>query len=314
MEGKKQAILEIRHMQISFQQYQSRWKKASFSVIQDLSLEIRSGEILAVIGASGSGKSLLAHGIMGILPYNAKMQGEILYCGEPWTEKKRDKLRGKAVVLIPQSVSYLDPLLKVGKQLRGKRDSAEVLSRYGLPPETEQLYPFQLSGGMARRVLISTAVIERPRLVIADEPTPGLSASTAKMVLGHLREIAEEGAGVLLITHDFALAAEFADRIVVLYGGTAVEEASASDFGQITSLRHPYTKDLWRALPKNGFQANPGAQPSYTETQLSGCLYQTRCTCVQPACRKEPIPWQAWQGGFVRCLGVNRGQNGGGGG
>ena len=138
------------------------------------------------------------------------------------------------MVLVPQSVSYLDPLMKVGEQVRrGQKDKESVkrcresLGRYGLGEDTEGLYPFELSGGMTRRVLISTAVMEHPRLVIADEPTPGLHIRAARRVLNHFREIADEGAGVLLITHDLELALEVADRIVVFY--TSGADARSAD-------------------------------------------------------------------------------------
>ncbi len=177
------------------------------------------------------GKEPAAHGVLGILPYNASWSGEISYYGEKLTEKRMEGLRGKEIVLVPQSVSYLDPLMKAGTQIRkGKRDqgsrneSLKTLRRYGLDETVEKLYPFELSGGMTRRILISTAVMERPKLVIADEPTPGLHLEAAKRVLSHFREMADEGAGVLLITHDLELALKVADRIVVFYAGTSVEE------------------------------------------------------------------------------------------
>ena len=154
------------------------------------------------------------------------MEGEIRYDGERLTPGRVEALRGREIVLVPQGVTYLDPLMKVGPQIRrGKRSpearakSRSVLERYGLGAETEELYPFELSGGMARRVLISTAVMETPRLVIADEPTPGLDARAAGRILGHFREIADAGAGMLLITHDLELALTIADRVVVFYAG-----------------------------------------------------------------------------------------------
>ena len=113
---------------------------------------------------------------------------------------------------------------------------------------------------MARRVLIATAVVERPKLIIADEPTPGLDARAAGRILGHFRELAEEGAGVLLITHDLELALTIAHRVLVLYAGETIEEADAADFAAGT-LRHPYTRALWNALPQNGFVPIPGTQP-----------------------------------------------------
>ena len=189
-----------------------------------IALSVRAGEIVAVVGSSGSGKSLLAHAIMGILPYNSAMDGEIRFLGTPLTAERVKKLRGHEIVFVPQSVSYLDPLMKIGDQIRnGKKDHSvkekclAVLKRYGLAPDIREKYPFQLSGGMTRRVLISTAVMETPKLVIADEPTPGLHMEAATRVMGHFREMADDGAGVLLITHDLELALLTADRGVVLY-------------------------------------------------------------------------------------------------
>ena len=153
-------ILQVSHLSLSFSQYSRGTKKQNLPVIHDLSFSIRPGQVVAVVGSSGSGKSLLAHGILGILPYNSAMEGTILYRGEPLTQKRAEALRGREIVLVPQGVTYLDPLMTVGPQVRrGRRDAAardesrSVLARYGLGTETEGLYPFELSGGMARRVL-----------------------------------------------------------------------------------------------------------------------------------------------------------------
>ena len=159
-------ILQVSHLSLSFSQYSRGTKKQNLPVIHDLSFSIRPGQVVAVVGSSGSGKSLLAHGILGILPYNSAMEGTILYRGEPLTQKRAEALRGREIVLVPQGVAYLDPLMTVGPQVRrGRRDAAareesrSVLARYGLGTETEELYPFELSGGMARRVLIATAAV-----------------------------------------------------------------------------------------------------------------------------------------------------------
>ena len=240
-----QPVLEVEHLSISFLQYASGLNRRQLTVIHDLSLSISPGQIVAVVGSSGSGKSLLAHGILGILPYNASMEGAIRYCGEPLDQARSERLRGSEIVLVPQGVNYLDPLMKVGAQLRkGRRGPdivrrcREVLSRYGLGGETEALYPFELSGGMARRVLVSAAVLESPRLIIADEPTPGLDARAAERILRHFRELADGGAAILFITHDLDLALTVADRVAVLYAGETIEEAAASDFTS-GKLRHP---------------------------------------------------------------------------
>lgn len=210
------------------------------------------------------------------------------------------------MVLVPQSVSYLDPLMKVGEQVRrGQKDKESVkrcresLGRYGLGEDTEGLYPFELSGGMTRRVLISTAVMEHPRLVIADEPTPGLHIRAARRVLNHFREIADEGAGVLLITHDLELALEVADRIVVFYAGTNVEEALAADFEAEQRLRHPYTRALFRAMPRHGFKAASGTQP-YAADMPAGCPYGPRCPDMDEGCLQE-ISYRSFRGGMVKC-------------
>ena len=168
----REKILEINNMKISFTQYQKGMQQTELPVIKDLSVTIHAGEMVAVVGSSGSGKSLLAHGIMGILPYNAEMGGEIRYCGEPLTEKNIRKLRGKEIVLVPQSTSYLDPLMKVGQQIcKGKKNKEKkkhldsIFEQYSLDKKVQEQYPFELSGGMTRRIMISTALIENPKLV-----------------------------------------------------------------------------------------------------------------------------------------------------
>lgn len=299
-------LLEVKGLSITFTQYETRTRQRRLPVIHDLDLTVPAGQVAAVVGSSGSGKSLLAHGILGILPYNAHMEGTILFRGEPLTPARAKGLRGREIVLVPQSVGYLDPLMQVGPQVgRDHGRVRSILGRYGLGPEVEGLYPFELSGGMARRVLISTAVAEAPALVIADEPTPGLDARAAGRILGHFREIADGGAGVLLITHDLELALTIADRVAVFYAGETIEEAPAADFGQVETLRHPYTRALWRAMPQHGFVPIPGAQP-YPGAVPEGCPFAPRCARREPECGGE-IPVHPVEGGFVRCLHPERG-------
>ena len=302
----KRNVLSIEHLSISFSRYERGFRRTNLNAIRDLSLTVGEGEMVAVVGASGSGKSLLAHAVLGILPYNASWSGSMTYCGEMLTEKRMKALRGKEIVLVPQSVSYLDPLMRVGEQVRnGKQDresrkkSLAVLGRYGMDEKTERLFPFQLSGGMTRRILISTAVMETPRLVIADEPTPGLHITAARRVLSHFREIADQGAGVLLITHDLELALDTADRIVVFYAGTNLEEADSRDFAREQTLRPPYSRALFRAMPEHGFSAAPGAQPFAGELP-EGCPYGPRCPWAEEVCRGE-VPYRELRGGRVRC-------------
>ena len=299
-------ILEVEDLSISFLQYDRGTRRRVLPAIRRLDLTLEAGQVTAVVGSSGSGKSLLAHGILGILPYNSHMAGEISFLGQPLTPKRAEKVRGKEIVLVPQGVTYLDPLMKVGPQIRkGRRDqsareaSRAVLERYGLGADTEERYPFELSGGMARRVLIATAAAATPKLVIADEPTPGLDARAAKRVLSHFRELADSGAGVLLITHDLELALTIADRVAVFYAGETVEEANAADF-EAGKLRHPYTKALWNALPQNGFVPIPGAQPGPGEVG-EGCPFAPRCPKGRPECL-GPVAYRELDGGLVRCL------------
>lgn len=301
----KKNILSVDDLVVSFSMYKGIFKKEDLEVVHSLSLDINEGEIVAVVGSSGSGKSLLAHAILGLLPKNATTKGKILYEGEELTDKKRSELLGRKMVFIPQSIDYLDPVMKVGKQAQGvystKERQKELFKKYKLDKNVEEMYPFQLSGGMARRVLVSSAVMEKPRLIVADEPTPGLSVDMAMDTLKHFREIADSGAGVLLITHDIDLALHVADRIAVFYAGTIFEIASTKDFLKGRDvLRHPYSKEFISALPQNEFKSIEGLQP-YAGELPKGCLYASRCPYVSEKCEGN-IPMRELRGGKVRCV------------
>ncbi len=251
-------ILTVEHLSVSFTRYGRGLSRVELHALHDLSLTVEPGQVAAVVGESGSGKSLLAHAILHLLPRNARTEGTILYDGAPLTAERAAALRGREISLIPQGVTYLDPMMRVGPQMRRGRNDREsrsrcraALERYGLGPETEALYPFQLSGGMARRVLIASAVLDRPRLIVADEPTPGLDVKSAGRILGHFRELADQGAGVLFITHDLKLALSVADKLVVFREGRTVDQVSAAEFRQGEGLRHPYTRALWQAMPEH---------------------------------------------------------------
>lgn len=305
---KKEPILSVKDLSVSFQMYDNGLEKYDLKVISNLTLDVRPGEIVAIAGSSGSGKSLLAHAVMGLLPENASISGEISYKGKVLSQKEKEALRGKEMALVPQSVSYLDPLMKVGTQVRGRKADKEIIKaqreifrRFHLDEKTEQLYPFQLSGGMARRVLVSTAVLSGAEVIIADEPTPGLDLEMALEALKIFRELADEGKAVILITHDIDLAFHIADRIAVFYAGTTVEMAAAKDFLEgVDALRHPYSKALWKALPQNGFEPIPGFQP-YAKYLPKGCLFSPRCPHKTKEC-EENIPMREVRGGYVRCI------------
>lgn len=304
---KSETILEIHNLSVSFRMYESGLEQKELTVISDLHLTVRPGEIVAIAGSSGSGKSLLASAILGILPENATVRGHLHYKGSELTPQRQKELRGTEIALVPQSVAYLDPLMKIGEQTDGHtkpkptEKRKKLFERLNLPERTEKLYPFQLSGGMARRVLVSTALITDAQLIIADEPTPGMSLDQALEALKMFREMADEGKAVILITHDIDLAFEFADRVAVFYAGTTVETAPAADFkAGPDALRHPYSKALWRALPQNGFQPIEGFQP-YAGRLPKGCLFAPRCPYKTEECEKEVPPVREIRGGEVRC-------------
>lgn len=304
----EQALLEAENLNITFEMYQKGMKKQQVAVITDLSVQVRQGEIHAVVGASGAGKSLLAHAVLGILPQNAVLQGEIRYGGEILTQKRKERLRGREIALIPQAVTYLDPLMPVKKQVWGtqKKQKArprqrEVFQRLSLPGDVENRLPGMLSGGMARRVLFSTAMMSDARLILADEPTPGMESAQAQAAMEALRELADAGKAVLLITHDLELAVAGADRISVFYGGTTLETAPAGDFLTGENLRHPYSRALWRAMPQNGFLPLPGTQPG-PGTLPEGCLFVPRCPHCTAACTAARPPMRALRGAVVRCF------------
>jgi peptide/nickel transport system ATP-binding protein len=173
-------MIDIKNLSVSFRLYDSLFEQHYLKVISDLTVNVKEGEIMAIAGSSGSGKSLLAHAIMGILPPNSVSSGHMEYMGRPLTPELQKKLRGKEIALIPQSVTYLDPLMRVGAQVRNgtnskktRQEQQEAFRRFNLGPEVERMYPFQLSGGMARRVLVSTALVCNASLIIADEPRQG---------------------------------------------------------------------------------------------------------------------------------------------
>lgn len=300
-------ILAIENLSISFQRETIGGKQQKVEVISNLEMEVEKGEILAVVGASGSGKSLVAHGIMGILPVAAHISGRINYKGERLTKARQKKLRGSEIALIPQSVNFLNPLIKVGKQVRTSNNKEEILkqreifAQLGLAKSVEKLYPFQLSGGMARRVLLATAILTKAELIIADEPTPGLDKVAMKESLSHLRRLADQGSAIIMITHDIQSALTIADKIAVFYAGSTIEIANKSDFtGTGEALRHPYTKALWRALPQNDFLPVASSQPK-SSSLTTGCLFSGRCELATVACVKKQPRMKPLQEGLVRC-------------
>ncbi len=304
------ALLEVSGMTISFLQYGKRMRTIVSETIRNLSVTADAGQVTAIVGASGSGKSLLAHAIMGILPDNARVSGTVIYDDSPLDAKRLDRLRGREIALIPQSVNHLDPLMRVGAQVRITAGGGalpvsrmrDIFRRLRLSERVERLFPHQLSGGMARRVLVSTAMAGGgARLVIADEPTPGMQAEDAAQAMSMLRELADQGAAVLLITHDIEAALQVADRVAVFYAGTTIEIAAAEDFtGDGNRLRHPYSRALWRALPRNGFIRLPVS--SFAEDLLTiSCPFAPSCGIATQICKERMPAVQRLRGGEARC-------------
>ncbi|MDY3000683.1 MAG: ATP-binding cassette domain-containing protein, partial [Romboutsia timonensis] len=235
---KKEPILSVKDLGISFSQYTKGLRRRELEVITNLDIDLYEGEILAVVGSSGSGKSLLAHAILGILPDNATTEGNIIYKGKSLSLKDKEKLRGREIVFIPQSVNFLDPLMKVSKQVKisienkeeANKRQRDIFNKYGLDKKVDNLYPFELSGGMARKVLLSTALVSDCKVIIADEPTPGLDEKSLNEALKDFRNIADSGCAILMITHDIEAALKIADKIAVFYAGTTLEIANVNDF------------------------------------------------------------------------------------
>lgn len=266
-------LLQVEDLSVSFTMYDPasesflRAPRVTTSPLRNLTISVHAGEIVAVVGASGSGKTLLADAVMGLFQPNATVEGTIWFDGVTQDANSLVKLRGNGLSLVPQSINYLDPLMKVGKQIIGfgastasERKAREermgaLFERYGLEKGVRELYPFELSGGMARRVLLICALMDDPRVIIADEPTPGLDLDLAVRALDDFRTFADDGGGVMLITHDIDLALRVADRVAVFHEGTVVEETAVANFHSPDTLRHPFSQALVRALPQNEFEA-----------------------------------------------------------
>ncbi len=304
-------LLEIKNLSISFTQYVKGLEQRELKVISDLTMDIHDHEILAVLGASGSGKSLLAHAILGILPENANVSGTIKYKHQELTPTLQEKLRGKNISLIPQSVNYLNPLMKVKEQAIGYIEDEnqkklmlekqrKIFEKYGLSEKVDEMYPFQLSGGMARKVLISTALLNSPDTIIADEPTPGLDEEAVNETIRDLIELKNNGVGMLLITHDILTAIKASDKIAIIYLGYVIEITKTENFLTGKNLLHPYTRALYDALPENEFKLTLGHQPSYTEIP-KGCPYNENCPYKTEECINTPPKLEQVNDTQVRC-------------
>ncbi|HDL7933690.1 TPA: ATP-binding cassette domain-containing protein [Yersinia enterocolitica] len=240
-----------------------RWlgRKSWHPLLNNISLEVNPGELVALVGGSGEGKSLLLQSVLGLLPENMRCRGEIILDGEVLCAQDKIERRGKTLCYVPQGVSALNPLIKVGSQmtraaqLSGVKlrleDVALQLQTYNLAPGLVHDFPRQLSGGMAKRVLTSCATLTNARYILADEVTSWLDDEHACQLLTHLRAFCQQGRGILWVTHDLALAARFADKIAVLHQGELHETLSAEELKN--NGGSPWLQSLWAALPEQQF-------------------------------------------------------------
>nr|WP_202885684.1 ATP-binding cassette domain-containing protein [Kribbella sandramycini] len=255
-------MLSISGLRISFVQYTRGLRRRETVAVAGMDLAADRGQVVALVGASGAGKTLLAHAVLGMLPPNASESGVITYDGAVLTSEDRRRRAGHEIALLPQSVDFLDPLATIGRQVRrsaqlaGRPESYAVaaLADRGLGSEVLRRYPHELSGGMIRRVLVTMATMGDPQLILADEPTPGLPQADVTAVLRDFRALADDGRAVVLITHELRGALEVADSVVICRDGRTIETAAPADFTGDGPDLPPYSRALWQALPGNGFR------------------------------------------------------------
>ena len=254
-------MLELKN--VALFQVRQRWlRKTTFEpMLSDINLTLQSGELVALVGGSGEGKSLLLQSLLGLLPNAISAKGRILLDGRDVPHDRLRELRGSTLGYIPQSVSALNPLIKTGRQIQRAaglsgntlcdEEIAERLERYRLSSDLLERYPLSLSGGMAKRVLVSCATLSRSRFILADEITAWLDGQHAEILMQHLKEQCREGRGVLWVTHDLHLASRYADRIAVLHQGALKETLCAHQLR--SGGGSPWIQSLWRSLPEFDF-------------------------------------------------------------
>ncbi|MCX4711432.1 ABC transporter ATP-binding protein [Streptomyces fimicarius] len=302
-------LLEVRDLHVEF-----HTREGVAKAVNGVNYSVAEGETLAVLGESGSGKSVTAQAIMGILdmPPGKIAGGEILFKDQDLLKLKADerrKIRGQEMAMIFQdALSSLNPVLTVGEQLgemfvvhRGmsrkdaKAKSVELMDRVRIPAAKERVgqYPHQFSGGMRQRIMIAMAMALEPSLIIADEPTTALDVTVQAQVMDLLAELQRElNMGLILITHDLGVVADVADKIAVMYAGRIVETAPVHEIYKAPA--HPYTKGLLRSIPRldqkgQELYAIKGLPPNLTRIP-PGCAFNPRCPMAQDVCRSDVPP------------------------
>lgn len=293
------------------------------SAVKDVSFHIDRSEIFAIVGESGCGKSTIAHSIMRLLSKNARVTGKILYNGEDLqalSEKEITGIRGHDIGMIFQNpLDSLNPVYTTGFQvneaimldgvnkLEGWQKVIELYKSIKMPdPEKRaKAFPHELSGGMRQRVMIAMMLSRNPALLIADEPTTALDVTIEAQILEIISQLKREyHTAIMLITHNFGLVAEVADRVAIMYAGELVEDGNV--FEVFARPIHPYTKLLMAALPRQTkhegrLQTIDGTVPRLTESK-PGCRFANRCPLAQPTCfETDPPVRQVSETHFYRC-------------
>lgn len=301
------ALLDVKELSVHFGD-----KNTPFKAVDRISYQVAQGEVLGIVGESGSGKSVSSLAIMGLIDHPGRVSAESLQFENTnlltLESKAKRQLIGADVAMIFQDpMTSLNPAYTVGFQImealktheggtkKARKDrTLELLRLVGIPdPESRiDVYPHQLSGGMSQRVMIAMAIACRPKLLIADEPTTALDVTIQAQIMELLLELQKkECMSLVLITHDLALVAEAADRIIVMYAGQIVEEGSAKDI--FREPKHPYTQALLRSLPefaegKSRLASLQGVVPGKYD-RPTGCLLNPRCPYATEYCRQvEP--------------------------
>jgi peptide/nickel transport system ATP-binding protein len=294
-------------------------ERGKVRAVDGVSLNVEKGKLVSIVGESGCGKSTLAYSIIRLSPGKV-IRGKILFEGKDLTQlsdKQMREIRGKEISMIFQDpMTSLDPLEKIGTQIvetikaheNVKKEEAllrakELLKKVGIPEDRVYSYPHQLSGGQRQRVMIAMAIALNPKLLIADEPTTALDVIVQEKILEILGELKNQGMGIILITHDLALAVEKSDFVAVMYAGWLVEFASAKEI--VENPLHPYTQGLINSIPDLWIDRPPkplkGFPPDLTNPP-SGCRFHLRCEKAMPKCKKEVPPCIKIGNRMVRCF------------
>jgi len=282
--------------------------------VDDVSFDVRKGEIVGLVGESGCGKTMTALSIMRLLPepFGRIVGGSIYFEGQDLTKLTEEEMRAirgnKISIIFQDPLTALNPIMKIGEQIveaivshrkvdknEAKRRAIELLHSVGIPDGEviASQYPFRVSGGMRQRVVIATAIANKPRLLIADEPTTNLDVTVQAQILDLLRGLKEKyKMSLLLITHNLGVVAETADRVYVMYGGRIAETADVNTIFE--APMHPYTQLLLRAVPNplkriERLESIPGTVPNLIDMK-PGCPFAPRCPFAMEICRKEDPP------------------------